>query len=560
MPRFLSEDISELTRQLVFAPPSRRRRLMQSVEDLYWHIEPQQNYPLDFLVYRITGYRPETSGDVVLTGSAVRADLTAVVEQLSESLHEKATDHTPRPLDQKALCKRLNVSSKTVSRYRRDGLFARIIDFGDGRPRLGFLPASVDRFLERRGKSMERAARFSRLDEPTRHAIIMRARRIAARVETTPFAVARHLSRKFGRSTEAVRQLLLAHDKADSRVAIFPEHAPPLTEKQQRIIHRAYHRGVPVALMAERYRKARNAVYRAINRRRTIALRQLPIRHVHSPTFDLPDAEQVILESDLPPPEVPTNGSKNRDSLRPLYDTPLLSPAAERAMFARYNFLKYRAGQLRDQLDKYQPRSSDLDRIETLLRWAVNLKHHLVRANLRLVVSVARKHLGSRFSPEAMSELIGEGNIVLLEAIDTFDAGRGNRFSTYLTWALMRHFATAGAVGAHVDQGRPATPMLEYWPASLNPNVAAMEHAEHVAATLSQLLIQLDARERLIISRHFGLSDEEGRRGEPQTLAQVAQELNISAERARQIEHRALLKLRDHARDLGLTLPASAEQ
>ncbi|MDH3584633.1 MAG: sigma-70 family RNA polymerase sigma factor, partial [Phycisphaerae bacterium] len=162
-----------------------------------------------------------------------------------------------------------------------------------------------------------------------------------------------------------------------------------------------------------------------------------------------------------------------------------------------------------------------------------------------------------------LAELVAEGNLVLLETVETFDPGRGNRFSTYLTWALMRRFA---------DATRRLRPMPtlpsdlggEYWPAGLNPNVAALEHTEAVDHALGRLLEHLDDRERFIVTRHFGIgteadTGEAGAPGEPQTLAQVAAALDITPERARQIEHRALGRLRQTARELGLELPGSAE-
>jgi len=247
--------------------------------------------------------------------------------------------------------------------------------------------------------------------------------------------------------------------------------------------------------------------------------------------------------------------------IQQLYEQPMLEPEPEKVLFVRYNFLKFRAAQLREKLDAYHPRSRDLDRIETYLRRAVSLKEHLVNANLRLVVSVARKHLGGRegFSPQALTDLIGEGNLVLVEAIETFDASKNNRFSTYLTYALMRRFARAS--GKHIEQTKKipeaAAARREYWPAAMDPEQDHAEHAEHVSHTLSRLLGELDDRERFIITRHFGITTESGYTPEPQTLAQVAEELNISAERARQVEHHAMKKLRRIASSLGLAMPTA---
>ncbi len=583
MSRYLSKSMEDLARQLSFAPVERRMEHMENAESLYWQIEENGVYPLDYVAFRVTGYRPETIEDVTLRGEVVRPDLLVFVEEVSETLDLKADDYEERPLDLEGVCEKLNVTKKTVSRYRRDGLFGRKMRFKGRRKKMGFLVESLERFLALREGRVEKAGEFTRIDDRTRHAILMRARRIVSRVEVSAFKVAGHLGKKFGRSRESVRRLLVGHDRRDPRVAIFPNRVDPLTEKQQRVIHRAYHRGVSVAKLAKRFRKGRTAVYRAINLKRAKALGELDIRYVYAPTFDLPDAEDVILargskegdEKDLEKEgggirfasellKGKGGGGELSPYLSQLYGKRILDKEAELGLFAKYNFLKFRASCLREGLDRQFPKPKNLDLIETYLRRAVAVKHELVSSNLRLVVSVARKHLagkgklgGRAGGGVVMGDLISEGNLVLMEAIETFDAGRGNRFSTYLSWALMRRFAqsmaTAEKVSARVQGGE------EYWPAEMNPNTAALEHVEAVTVTLGRLFEGLDERERYVLTRHFGLAGEEGKRLEPQTLGEVAKGLNVSAERARQIEHRAMKKLRVLAREAGIRMPVSDE-
>lgn len=571
MPVFLSQSFQRLCRQLAFAPPPRRRLQIDNAESLYWQIDPDRNYPLDFLVFRITGYRPDASDGTTLVGAAARRDLLLLVDELSATLEERMSEYDPRPLDQSALCDKLNVSAKTLARYRKQGLFARRLIWPDGKRRLAFLPASVERFIASRRDKLQQAARFNRIDEPTRHRIITRARRLASRIEVSPFAVAEHLSKKFDRSTETLRQLLIAHDQRDPRVAIFPDHTPPLTEKQQRIIHRAYHRGIGVARLARRFNKSRTAIYRAINHRRAAAIAGLDIRFVNIPVFQRADADEVILASTAAPesaaPAAHDSGALGAlPLLGELTDEPPLTAQQEQSLFVRYNYLKFRAVELRRALDRYDPNSSDLDEIETLLRRAVTIKHQLVRANMRLVVSVARKHLAGsrRHDRTSLADLVGDGSVVLLETVETFDPARGNRFSTYLTWALMRRFAQSSAAPVAAPAMRDVRP--EYWPVAMNPTLAAVEQTEQVAATLRILLAKLDDRERFILTRHFGLVDPAPAPGADsgidadaaglaaQPLSRVAEQLGISAERARQIEHRAMQKLRRSAAELGLSL------
>ena len=515
MPKFLSSHLAELTRQLSFAPPPRRRQQLQRAEDLYWHIEPGRNYPLEFIVFRVTGFRPDTVEDTTLTGEAIRHDLLIFVEEVSDSLAEPVEAFTPPPVDLDTLRRRWNVTAKTISRYRRDGLFCRRAVIG-GRKRIVFLAGSIERFLAARPQQVERAARFSRLDKETRKAIIRRARRIARRVDVSVYQVARHLGRKYKRPTETLRAFLLRHDKRRPEKAIFPDHQPPLSERQQRAIYKAFEHGASVADLARRFGRARNAVYRSINLRRAAALREFVIRFHVSPTFELDDAERVILGSPLPqvaPIAV----------LDPPPKQPALSAAAEAALFARYNYLKYRAAKLRDALDSYQPSSVRLDAIETYLRRAAVVKDLLIAANMRVVSSAARRQLAGTKSidPAALLPLNHEGAAVLTENIELWDPAREGRVSTFMTYHLMRHFAQRDT---------------ELTPAAAPP-------ASPPAADISALLEDLDETERLIVTRHLGLGGGSASREEPVSLADLAAQLKIPVARARRIERRAMAKL-----------------
>ena len=76
--------------------------------------------------------------------------------------------------------------------------------------------------------------------------------------------------------------------------------------------------------------------------------------------------------------------------------------------------------------------------VERLLVQADAVKNQITRANLRLVVSIAKKHLAG---PQTLFELISNGNVSLMRAIEKFDCARGFKFSTYASWAIMKNFA-----------------------------------------------------------------------------------------------------------------------
>jgi RNA polymerase primary sigma factor len=221
-----------------------------------------------------------------------------------------------------------------------------------------------------------------------------------------------------------------------------------------------------------------------------------------------------------------------------LYGLPLLSREREKELFRKYNYIKYRAAMLQEKIRRTGYRTGMLERFEELKEAAAQIRRILIRCNLRLVVSIAKRHIGPL---AALSDLTSEGNLCLIRAVECYDFSREARFATYATWALTKHFARVVPeenyrMSAFVT-GQQAR--LDAAGDARETSSERTELAEHIRAILDRAIVHLTERERAIIASRYGT------RGQPaKTLEEIGQLIGLTRERVRQIEARALEKLR----------------
>lgn len=549
MRNYVNKPLEKLARELCAGLVRLRKGYVDSAEALIRIIESSRMYPYELVVYRLTGYRPGGTYPPVeaLEGRTLRTDLLRLMLDVSDSFELRTGDYDEPVHDTRSLAERFEVSRKTIQRWRRRGLAARRLLFPDGRRRVGFLESSVNWFVGEHRRQIARSMRFHQLTDAERADIIRRARRMAGFANCSLIEVSRRLAARAGRSPETIRYTIRSHDEQNPSEAVFPYMSVPLGDREKEVIYRCFLRGVPASRLAKRYKRSRSSVYRLVNEMRAKQLLHREISYIYNPEFDLPDADETILAEPPaggqptstgrtnPPPDLP-------EYFRQLYRVPLLTPRQERELFRRYNYLKYKADRLRGQIDVNRVRTVQLRQIESLLLEANVIKNRIVRANLRLVVSIAKKHVGG---PQSIFELISDGNVSLLRAVEKFDYARGFRFSTYASWAIMRNFARSVSKERYVldrfSTGQDDVLDIAATLASYDPS---QENLSELRESIDVMLAHLSPRERTVIVDHYGL----GTPGRTQTFEQLGHRLGLSKERVRQIELKALGKLRRVAR------------
>ncbi len=552
------DSMAELARQLTFSPLNKKREQLAGAQELVEQIDPQQEYPWDFVVYRLTGFRGRTPSTLSVSGKMLQADLARLMENLSTTLDLTPADVGEEVLLLDQVTQRFNVSTKTIQRWRKRGLVALRYMFPDGVRRLGFRLSAVERFAQRNAQHVQRSARFRQLSEDEKGEIIRRVRRLAQRRGWNLKQISFRLGRKMGRSPETIRYVVRRHDRQNPDQPIFDGVIGPLQPQDRKIIRDCFDRGMGVDSLARRYSRTRSSIYRVVSQEKALAIKHQTIEFIANPLFDHLESEDIIRRV-LPARAVqeaaeevaspqwrqelaywmrPPSGTPA--SMVPLFAVEPTPSALVNDAFRRMNYAKARAFKLQQQLDAASARSSEIAELEGLLAQAAAIKNQLVNSHLRVVISVARKHVRSG---QDLLELVSDGNMWLIRAVDTFDFSRGVKFSVYLTYVLMKNFARRRAEQITRGDARMVTgqdALLDEMGTQSDRGVPEEVDTLMLGGMAAEAVRKLPQRERDLLTAHYGLEPGQG----AMSLSQLAEKMGVTKARVRQVETRALRRLR----------------
>lgn len=538
-----------LAERLLSLPAPDLPACVERAEALIERVDPEALYDERDLLDHLAGRRVAIEDPGTIVGRALVNDLSSLVERLSEAAGQTPGDLGPGALDADALADRWRVSTKTIARYRREGLIARRVRVGRRRAVM-FTANAVERFEKRSAERLDRAARFTRLGEGEDERLLARARRYHARFGWTLNRVARRLADRTGRSVEGVRQVLIRHD-AGAAAPIFERSGPP-NERERAVLARALRRGVEPADLADRAGRSVASVRRAATEHRAALLRELDLAGPTLPTFTRPEAREVLLGS---APVRTGLGAPGVDDLAAFLTDARVrrvpKPKEESARAIALHYLRADAARRIASLDRTTAQPGEVDRAETDLRWASHLKAELVRPSLASIVEtleaaagVALEELPARDLPDLLRRALAAAS----GAVDRYDPAHAGRVAAPIGLAVTR-VASAWAQGRGAERapGRAQRRLREGvefrdWTLALDPWQRWLAPDPRVVRALPAL----EERSRLVLAYRLGLAGDP-----PMTLGETAERLGTTVVHAARYERAATREALAHARAAG---------
>jgi RNA polymerase sigma factor (sigma-70 family) len=281
------------------------------------------------------------------------------------------------------------------------------------------------------------------------------------------------------------------------------------------------------------------------------AILEQPMDFVDNESFHVPRARQRIFDKADPVRRADVGwyqplmhdlgaspkSSSNKDSI-------VLTRAEEATLFLQYNFSRFKVASIQKRIgSKKKPTATQSSELLSWYRVSRGLRDQIAESNLALVLAMAKR---IRINSQDFSDQISEGNMALLRSVDKFDIGRGFKFSTYACRSILKAFARQGMKDTRQRKRFPTTfdPMMESCDAAADRRQQSeREGATEVKQLMLDNTVDLSEIEQVVLQHRFGF--EPGRSGRPMTLTQVGSLIGVTKERVRQIQNKALKKLRE---------------
>ncbi len=219
----------------------------------------------------------------------------------------------------------------------------------------------------------------------------------------------------------------------------------------------------------------------------------------------------------------------------------LMKADEERMMFLRFNCAKMRLSQLQRKIKK---EGLTRDLADQVIEWHRRFEHYreyLVRTNLALVLAMAKR---TRLGDVDFAEIVSEGNMALLRAVDKFNVERGFKFSTYACRAILKAFSRTAMKHSKHRTRFPVEfePDMEQsdW-IDKKRDVVEEDCIDELKQIVDRNLADLSDTEQTVIRRRFNWQQQEET---PLTLEEVGKIIGVTKERVRQIQNKALAKIR----------------
>ncbi|WP_432800056.1 hypothetical protein [Poriferisphaera sp. WC338] len=454
--KFICPEIQDLCKQLLFSPAAQRHKQFLRAEQLHDEIQTNQNYPLEFLIYKITNRRLGSSDAIILAGRAIRPDLRLMIDQLTDSLELSPSDLQESMLSTQQLAAQLNISTKTLSRWRSQGLrWRKIRVIANRRKQVLFTEQAVELFKNANHSLIENASNFVRLNDTQREDILNAARKITAENPSFSFnQVATQAAAQTSTALETVRYLLEKHDKDHPDNVIIQQPHGLLNQKTTQLVIRAYRRGIKPSQIAERIGRSRTTIFRIILDHRIRELDYFDLTYITSRVYDRDDADEVILGRDLDQildyhklDAAAIDNQSLPDAILTLFQKPRLKDTAIRSLMVRYHYLKFKATHARNTLDRKHPKAGDVDSFMQLIEQIESIRSIIIQSHLPIVLSLVKRQLIDHPQHRAglvVSLLVFAINI-LGNTIDHYDPSRSTTFNTSIKNRILKELAVKQA-------------------------------------------------------------------------------------------------------------------